>query len=86
MRPENKRMKQFLSEKDITADVKWIATGSLKRNWRLYNPDQKWTPELTKKLTELGFVGFDNKPLHKFSGNGGMFSVFVKGHEELASQ
>jgi len=84
MKPENKRMKDFLKDNGITAKATWISTGSLKGNWRLYNPEQKWTRELEKQLTQLGFVGFDNKPLTWVSGNGGMFSVFVKGYENLA--
>ena len=76
-------MKNFLAENGIIANAKWFSTGSLKRTWRLYNPEQKWTPFLTAQLTQLGFTDFDNKPLGIYSGNGGMFSVFVKGHEEL---
>ena len=83
MRPENKRMKQFLSNNGIKAVPKWLPDGSLKHCWRLYGKGQQWTPSLMEKLTSLGFVDFDYTPLGLFSGNGGMFSVFVRGHEEL---
>ena len=86
MKQENKRMKNFLAENGITAKAKWIPDGSLKKTWHLYNPDQRWTLFLTAQLTQLGFTSFDNKPLGIYSGNGGMFSVCVRGHEELASQ
>lgn len=89
MRPENKRMQQFLRANGIDAVPKWISTGSLKRCWRLYGKNgdgwegyQKWTPELIEKLTALGFRGLHG-PLGQFDGNGGIFSVFVRGHEEL---
>jgi hypothetical protein len=84
MRPENKRMKEFLASNGVTAHVKWIPDGSLKNRWRFYNPDQKWTLFLAAQLTSLGFTDFDNKPLGIFSGNGGMFCVFVRGHEDMA--
>ena len=83
MRPENKRMKTFLMQNGIDAMPKYIATGSLKQTWRLYNLKQQWTVGLCKKLNDLGFVGLDNKPLDKYSGNGGLFSIFARGHFEL---
>lgn len=83
MRPENKRMQEWLLERGIDAKVKWIVDGSLKRSWRLYGKGQKWTKELADKLNELGFVNLWKEPLDIYSGNGGEFSVFVKGHEEL---
>lgn len=39
--------------------------------------------ELHNKLNQLGFTSFDGRPLDKFSGNGGVFSVFVRGHNEF---
>jgi len=88
MRPENKRMQEFLKEHGIDAIPKYLSTGSLKRSWRLYGKGdgdygyQPWTIELADKLTGLGFRGIHG-PLGKFDGNGGLFSVFVKGHYEL---
>ncbi len=82
-RPENKRMQEFLAANGINARAKYIKDGSLKYTWRLYNPDIKWTEELASRINGLGFVDFDNKPLARFSGNAGVFSVFVRGHYEL---
>lgn len=93
MRPENKRMQEFLKQNGVNAVPKWISTGSLKRSWRLYGKTgkstrntldnyQRWTPELAQKLTALGFRGLHG-PLDRFDGNGGVFSVFVRGHEEF---
>jgi len=83
MRPENKRMQTFLKQNGITATPKYISTGSLRRTWRLFNLKQQWSMELANKLDTLGFKDFDGKALHRFSGNGGFFSVFVRGHYEL---
>lgn len=97
MRPENKRMRDFLLANGIDAIPKWISTGSLKRSWRLYGKNGKntpenrladyqlWTLELAAKLTTLGFRGLHG-PLGRWDGNGGVFSVFVRGHEELVNQ
>lgn len=82
-RLENKKMEDFLKSHRIIATAKYIHTGSLKGCWRLYNPNEKWSDELMKKLTDLGFSDFDGRPLNRFSGNGGFFSVFVKGHKEF---
>ncbi len=78
MRPENERMQRFLHDAGITATPKYLAAGSMKGCWRLYNKTQQWTDELCQRLTELGFVDFDGRPLNKFSGNGGAFCVFVR--------
>ena len=83
MRDENQRMQQWLKAHGIDARVKYISTGSLKGTWRLYNPAVQWSEELGDKLTRLGFSGFDGRPFHRFSGNGGVFSVFVRGHKEM---
>jgi len=93
MLTENKKMQEFLRVNGIDAIPKYIKTGSLKRSWRLYGKTgtktgdimqdyQRWTPELCEKLTDLGFTGFHGA-LGKFSGNGGLFSVFVRGHFEF---
>ena len=84
VRPENKRMQEFLAAHGIVARAKWLSTGSLKRTWRLWQRCT-WTPELAAKLNALGFVDYNNKPLGQFSGNGGTFCVFVRGHEDLLS-
>ena len=83
MRPENARMQEFLEKHGIRCKVRYIWTGSLKGTWSLYGKDQKWTPELISKFTALGFKGFNGKPLDEYSGNGGTFSVFVRGHNEM---
>lgn len=80
MRIENTNMKNFLKTNGVKARVKYIAAGSLKGSWRLYEPKTDWydNVDLQEKLTALGFTDFDGKPLNKFSGNGGRFSIFVK--------
>ncbi len=84
MRPENQRMKAFLASHGIKAMPKYIHEGSLRGLWRLYGaPNEQWTEELRSKLDALGFLDFQGQPLHRFSGNGGLFSVFVMGHNEL---
>ena len=85
-RPENQRMVDFLAQNGVKARAKYIHDGSLKHTWRLYAPGVNWTPELTAKLTELGFTDFDGNPLNQHSGNGGLFSVFVRGHDELLGE
>jgi len=90
MRPENKRMQAFLKANGIKAVVRYNAAGSMKHTWHLYGKEkggvagfQAWTPELIDKLNNLGFKDFDGGPLQRFSGNGGVFSVSVRGHFEL---
>jgi hypothetical protein len=63
--------------------ARFIWHGSLKTCWSLYDPAQRWSLELADKLNGLGFRGFDDKPLHRYSGNGGMLAVFAKGHAEM---
>lgn len=89
MRPENKRMQEFLAGHGIDASVYFIWDGSLKGNWRFSRPYRehvRWTQELQDKLNDLGFVDFDGKPLSQYSGNGGLFMVFVRGHNELLEE
>ncbi len=83
MRPENYRMMAFLKEHGIAARVKRMWEGSLKLTWRLHNPAVRWSQELADKLNALGFRDYNGSPLGAFSGNGGVFSVFVRGHDEL---
>ena len=83
MRNENVRMQNWLRSNGINARVKYLSSGSLKGSWRLSAPNEPWTEELVEKLSKLGFDGFDGRPLNRYSGNGGMFSVFVRGHNEM---
>ncbi len=78
MRPENKKMKEYLKQHGISALVKYIKKGSLKGCWQLYNPDLRWTEEFMEKLEDIGFRDFDGQHLGKYSGNGGMFSVCLR--------
>jgi len=75
-------MQAFLLHHGIVCRAKYLPDGSMKHLWHLYGPG-KWTPELTAALTALGFTDFDRKPLGRFSGNGGTFSVSVSGHLEF---
>jgi hypothetical protein len=90
MRPENKRMQAYLKENGIDAVPWYIEKGSMKRCWRLYGKHSKgwqnmdkWTPELAEKLNGLGFRDYAGEPLGLYSGNGGMFMTFVRGHYEF---
>ena len=85
MRPENKRMQDFLRLHGIEARVKYMSKGSIRGCWRLYHPQSRWTQEIEGTLTSLGFVNLHGQPLGPYSGNGGMFSVLVRGHNELLS-
>ena len=84
-RPENSRMQDFLKANGILATPKYLHDGSLRGCWRL-SSSEPWCIELANKLNALGFVDFDGKPLGQFSGNGGHFCVFVRGHSELLVQ
>jgi len=83
MRPENTRMKRFLEQYGVHCMPKYIYEGSMRGTWRLYNLHEQWTEQLQDMLTSLSFTDFQGKPLGQFSGNGGMFSVFVRGHDAL---
>lgn len=78
MKPENKKMKTFLTANGINATPKYLHKGSLAGCWRLYNLKEKWTQALIDKLTTQGFLGYDGLPLGRYSGNGGLFSVFTR--------
>ena len=82
MLEHNRLMKQFLAKNGIKATPKYLKTGSLKGTWRLYDLKQPWTDALRAKLTLLGFKDFSGLPLGPYSGNGGLFSVFVR-HTDL---
>ncbi len=83
MRIENTRMKEFLASHGIKATPRYLHKGSMKGTWGLYDRGTKWTPELTEQLNALGFVDYDHTPLDQYSGNGGLFQVFVRGHNEM---
>jgi hypothetical protein len=87
MKNINQKIKNYLKKNGIIATPKFIDKGSLKGCIRLYHKTganfDLWTIELINKLTELGFEDFDCKELTKFSGNGGLFSVFVRNRNLL---
>jgi hypothetical protein len=92
MRTENKTMAEYLAREGQLngVAVQYITHGSLAGCWRLCMRSKDagkrfatWTEADAERLNRLGFVGFDGNPLHKFSGNGGMWQVFVRGHCEL---
>ena len=92
MRPENKAMSEYLAREGLLngVTVKYIVKGSLAGCWRLCMRSaipgklfETWNEQDATTLNRLGFLGFDGKPLYKFSGNGGMWQVFVCGHYEL---
>jgi hypothetical protein len=85
-RPENVRMQDFLEANGIRAKAKYIPDGSMRGCWRLSDSAASWSMELAAKINALGFTNFDNEPLGQFSGNGSMFCVFVRGHNELIPQ
>lgn len=87
MRKENKLMIKHLKANGIKASVKYIATGSLKGSWRLYDSETHWynNAELQNKMKHLGFTDYDGSELNNLSGNGGAFSVFVR-HTELTRE
>lgn len=77
MRTENKNMQIWLAKNGIKAMPKYISSGSMRGTWRLFGKGKFWgNKELQNKLTALGFVDFDGKPLSDYSGNGGDFSIF----------
>lgn len=82
-RPENVRMQNFLAANGIRAKAKYQFAGSMRGTWRLFWPDTPWTQELVDKLSALGFQSAHCEPLSIHNGNGGTFSVSVRGHDEL---
>lgn len=87
MRTENQKMKTFLKENGIEATPRYLSTGSCKGRWMIYNAKISWyeNHELQNKMNQLGFTDFDKKPLHKFSGNGGRFSICAFAPQEINS-
>jgi hypothetical protein len=86
MRPENKLMVAFLKANGIVATVKYCREGSMRGCWYLWSPTLSWDEVMREKLTAIGFNDFDGRPLSRYSGNAGMFSVQVRGHAEFVAQ
>ena len=85
-------MSEYLAREGLLngVTVKYIIRGSLAGCWRLCMRSnepgrlfESWKEQDASTLNRLGFLGFDGKPLDKFSGNGGMWHVFVRGHYEI---
>lgn len=84
MRPENQRMKDFLRQNGVKAIPKFFWYGSLKTHWRLDGGDgRRWTTADAEQLNKLGFTNLSGAPLNEYDGNGGRYSVIVRGHLEL---
>lgn len=86
LRPENARLLAFLAPhfpeiNDLR--VKRIRDGSLKGSWRVYAPNVRWSEAYAQKFIDLGFLNLWGDPDLKHAGNGGLFSIFVRGHNEL---
>lgn len=87
MRPENKKMVEFLKANGIVASARYNRDGSMRGTWHLWNCAVQWSEELAVKLNLLGFTNSTfGCPLGKYEGNGGMFSVSVRGHNEFVEQ
>ena len=86
MRPENQKMVEFLKANGIVATVKYCRSGSMRGCWYLWSKTLKYDDAMREKLTALGFRDFDNRPLSQYSGNGGMFSLQVRGHGEFVAE
>jgi len=77
MNTNTKAVHQHLLANNIKCNVKYIAKGSMKNTYRLWNRDRGWNVELANQLNSLGFRGFDHQSLHEFSSNGSQMCVFV---------
>ena len=88
MRAENKAMSEYLRAHGFEGvKARYIEKGSLKGCWSLSGKlVDLWREQDARTLNGLGFWGFDGKPLHMFSGNGGMWQVFVRGHYEMLKE
>ncbi|MFZ2937609.1 MAG: hypothetical protein WA066_02770 [Candidatus Omnitrophota bacterium] len=95
----NKRMQDFLRSNGFPyAVAKYFNKGSLRGSWRIYsrpamekgdnlwNIYEKWSEELAERFNALGFTNLWHKPLDKWDGNGGLFQVFVRGHNEFLKE
>ncbi len=85
MRPENQKMKEYLSANGIECNPKYLFDGSMKKTWRFYHATTKWwdNTDLQSKFKELGFKDWAGQEITNFSGNGGAFSVFFRAPLEL---
>lgn len=79
----NRKMKDFLAGHGIECIPKRIDAGSLRGTWRLYGKGQSWTQELQDRLNFIGFRDFDGELFGRYSGNGGIFSVFARIPERI---
>lgn len=98
MRPENQQMQAFLKANGIDAIPKYFKDGSIKGSWRIYGLAGKtpagrpiWVKwwgnkELQDKFNALGFTDLWGNPVDNTTGNGGDFSIFVRGHNELLNE
>ena len=94
-KPINKIIKEYLKANGVIATPHLIEKGSLAGCIRITqknnDPIRKlqccgyasWGEEWAIKMTSLGFLGNDCKPLDKFSGNGGLFHIFARMSKEL---
>lgn len=83
----NKKMQNYLRENGFPYAVpKYIDNGSMRGVWRIYSKIrgaglagyERWSQELADKFNFLGFRDHNGNPLNSFSGNGGMFQIFVR--------
>lgn len=81
MLEQNRNMAAFIQDNlGIKVIPKYFDKGSMRGTWRLYWKGEKWSMEWAEKFNALGFTDCWNKSLGEFSGNGGMFQLFVR-HE-----
>ena len=88
----NKKMQSYLRENGFPLAVpKYFDRGSMRGTWRIYSKIkggglagyERWSAELALKFNTLGFLRWDGSPLDSFSGNGGMFMIFVRKNLEV---
>ena len=86
MKPENRKMRDFLALNGIQASVKHIDDGSITGCWRIQNVNQVWTRDLLNKFNELEFKDTSGQPLDRFSTHdfGEVFQIFVTAGYPLA--
>ncbi len=85
MKAHNERMKALLEANGIKCRVKLIEKGSMKGQWRFYQPDVMWygNTDLQNKFIELGFkdkyrsAWTGGHGITDHTGNGGSFHVFL---------
>jgi len=85
MRPENKRMAEFLQIHGIKCNAKYIQTGSMAGCWRLWAKREVWGDDVKKKLDSLGFRDYDMNPLDYLAAEqDGSSCIFVRGYKFIA--